>query len=347
MESANTSPCPPKTSDSDARRRSDGSDACSEGSRRQSMTSSPVLRCRYSRCSRAVLATAQEAAAFKNCHNCSYTYCSRACRRAHWEKHRKTCLFSRIGSLCRQVIASAKEQKDTLMHLSKIARRGYLSQGVGAVKCFFPNPEAAESFLTHGLSHLGEITYVRWQDLLPSEMGPQLYSELVKMCKCYNPESKLILYVCVCVISETPAAGAVKWERQLVSRCAKMRLSKEEQSYESLETLILTSSPLIGDTFTVRELRTRCVDNLQGHLRIKGVSLKKQHPEIHRQLTAYVEDATVQLTTMTVFPKDSFTGKSFMCVIMLEVNQKSVKEVEGTRGSVRTIDVMRDVFGSV
>nr|CAH7713713.1 unnamed protein product [Callosobruchus chinensis] len=245
------------------------------------------------------------------------------------------------------VIASAKEQKDTLMHLSKIARRGYLSQGVGAVKCFFPNPEAAESFLTHGLSNLGEITYVRWQDLLPSEMGPQLYSELVKMCKCYNPESKLILYVCVCVISETPAAGAVKWERQLVSRCAKMRLSKEEQSYESLETLILTSSPLMGDTFTVRELRTRCVDNLQGHLRIKGVSLKKQHPEIHRQLTAYVEDATVQLPTMTVFPKDSFTGKSFMCVIMLEVNQKSVREVEGTRGSVRTIDVMRDVFGSV
>ncbi|VEN48711.1 unnamed protein product [Callosobruchus maculatus] len=168
--------------------------------------------------------------------------------------------------------------------------------------------------------------------------GPQLYSELVKMCKCYNPESKLILYVCVCVISETPAAGAVKWERQLVSRFAKMGLSKEEQSYESLETLILP---------TVRELRTRCVDNLQGHLRIKGVSLKKQHPEIHRQLTAYVEDATVQLPTMTVFPKDSFTGKSFMCVIMLEVNQKSVKEVEGTRGSVRTIDVMRDVFGSV
>ncbi|VEN48709.1 unnamed protein product [Callosobruchus maculatus] len=37
---------------------------------------------------------------------------------------------------------------------------------------------------------------------------------------------------------------------------------------------------------------------------------------------------------MTVVPKDSFTGKSFMCVIMLEVNQNSVKEVEATICSI-------------
>lgn len=125
------------------------------------------------------------------------------------------------------MIAAIKEQKNTLSHLSLIARRGWLSHGAGAVKCFFPCPEAAERFLSKGLECLTEPTYVAWPDLLPSEMGPQMYTEMVNMCKNYSHESKLIVYVSICVVSETPAQGAVKWERQLVSRCAKMRLSKE------------------------------------------------------------------------------------------------------------------------
>lgn len=104
---------------------------------------------------------------------------------------------------------------------------GYISHGLGAVKCFYPNPEAAEKFLADGLQSLGELTFVRWQDLLPTEMGPLLYKELVEMCQNYNSETKFVLYISLCVVSETPASGAVKWERQLVSRCAKLRLSKD------------------------------------------------------------------------------------------------------------------------
>lgn len=95
------------------------------------------------------------------------------------------------------------------------------------MKCFFPNPEAAEKFLAEGLHSLGELTFARWQDLLPTEMGPMLYKELVEMCQNYNSETKFVLYISLCVVSETPASGAIKWERQLVSRCAKLRLSKD------------------------------------------------------------------------------------------------------------------------
>lgn len=56
-------------------------------------------------------------------------YCSRDCRRAHWEKHRKACLHSRVSVLCRQVLSACKDDADTLSHLSILARRGYLSQG--------------------------------------------------------------------------------------------------------------------------------------------------------------------------------------------------------------------------
>lgn len=330
------------------RRRSEGSEPAATGretpTRRVSFHSSPVLRCRYSRCGRVAIATSTEGLAFKNCHNCSYTYCSRACRRAHWEKHRKTCLFSRVGSLCRQVIAAAKEQHDTLLHLSVIARRGYLSHGLGAVKCFFPCPEAAEKFLQEGLDALGEITYVQWPDLLPSEMGSQLYAELVKMCKNYNPDSKLVLYVSVCVVSEAPAAGAVKWERQLVSRCAKMRLSKDipipEREQDNPETLILTCK--FDKNLSNLETRQMSFNNIQKHLRQRGVSLKRQYPDIYKLLSEYVNGNCDKFKPVTVYPRDAETGKTFMCIIMPDADPESLKQVIDVGVKVRSIDVLNE-----
>lgn len=102
----------------------------------------PMVRCRYSKCGKT--ATVSDAKkTFKTCHNCSHVYCSRECRRAHWERHRRTCLHSRVGALCRQVLTAAKEDVPTRAQLSLLARRGYLSHGRGAVKCFFSCPEAA------------------------------------------------------------------------------------------------------------------------------------------------------------------------------------------------------------
>lgn len=295
------------------------------------------------------MASTSDAKLFKNCHNCSYTYCSRTCRRAHWEKHRKSCLFSRIGTLCRQVIAAIKEQRNTLSHLSKEARRGYVSYGLGTVKCFFPNPEAAEAFLSKGLPSLGELTYVRWQDLLPSEMGPQLYAELVKMCKSYNPDSKLVLYVSVCVISETPAAGAVKWERQLVSRCAKMRLSKEVQiperePMENPETLIFTSSIVRGDAANMKSTREKVFENLQAHFRCRGVSLRRQHPDVFGQIKQYCEDVNVKFVPATVYHRDNQTGKSCMCIIMLDVKEENLVKLQNAGVKVRTVDLMNELL---
>ncbi|XP_045469344.1 uncharacterized protein LOC123677004 isoform X2 [Harmonia axyridis] len=346
--SANTSPNHKKSDQLDQfRRRSEGSEPTSyANTRRVSLNCSPVLKCRFSRCGKIALAASLEGTAFKNCHNCSYTYCSRQCRRAHWEKHRKTCLFSRIGTLCRQVIASIREQKDTLLHLSEMARRGHISHGAGAVKCFFHNPESAEQFLTTGLQYLGELTYIPWHDLLPNEMGPQMYAELVKMCKNYNPDTKLVLYISICVISETPMTGAVKWERQLVSRCAKMRLSKDIQITEKVpdhpETLILTCPPLKGNEIRIREMKEICISNLVTHLRQRGVSLRRQHQDIYKQLQSWMEENCTKFTPVTVYPKDVNTGRSFMCIIMLEADEESVRQIELAGVKVKTVDVLKE-----
>lgn len=83
-------------------------------------------------------------------------YCSRDCRRAHWEKHRKACLHSRVSVLCRQVLSSCKDDADTLSHLSILARRGYLTQGRGVVRILFRSPESAEVFVKQGFQKIGK-----------------------------------------------------------------------------------------------------------------------------------------------------------------------------------------------
>uniref|UniRef100_A0A6E8W5G6 MYND-type domain-containing protein n=1 Tax=Anopheles coluzzii TaxID=1518534 RepID=A0A6E8W5G6_ANOCL len=149
------------------------------------------LKCRYPRCdATATLAEARKT--FKSCHNCSHLYCSRECRRAHWERHRKACLHSRVSALCRLVLSTCKDDADTLRHLSVLARRGYLSQGRGVVRILFRSPERADSFIKQGFQCLGEVSYVRWPDLLPAEMGPELYSELLKLSTEYKPDSKML-----------------------------------------------------------------------------------------------------------------------------------------------------------
>lgn len=200
-------------------------------------TPSGLFRCRYAKCDNAT--TASDAKKnYKSCHNCSHLYCSRDCRRLHWEKgHRRACLQSRVSVLCRQVLSSCKDDPDTLKHLSLLARRGFLAQGRGVVRLLFRSPENAEIFIKQGFQSLGEVSYVRWPDLMPSEMGAELYSELLRLSIEYKPDSKMLIYVAICVVSEAPGANTsapVKWERQLVSRCAKLKLDRSISNDKSL-----------------------------------------------------------------------------------------------------------------
>ncbi|XP_021933996.1 uncharacterized protein LOC110836754 [Zootermopsis nevadensis] len=361
-------PDPPPYYVSDTlRRRSEGSGrrvsfdmttSCGGGQHQQPIES--VVRCRYSKCGRTA-SIAEARMTFKTCHNCSHVYCSRECRRSHWERHRKTCLHSRVGALCHQVLTTVREDPVTLRHLSVLARRGYLAQGRGAVKSFFSSPELAERFVANGFVDLGEPAFVGWADLLPGEMGADLYSELLRLCKSYNPDTRFVLYVAVCVVSEVPTSGAVKWERQLVSRCTKLRLCRSltstappqatsgPQSYaspcnitrdsENPETLILTSLPGCQGQMAPQRAREISFINIQRHLRQRGVSLRRHFPDVYKRLCAYVDGSTERFTPVTVYPRDVLTGKSFMCVIMPDAEPEKLELVPRDSSRVQTIDI--------
>ena len=64
-------------------------------------------------------------------------------------------------------------------------------------------------------------------------MGAQTFSELIEQCKSYNIDSRFIIYVSVCVVNEVPTSGAVKWEREMISRSANLRLQMPRNYEES------------------------------------------------------------------------------------------------------------------
>ncbi|XP_053596458.1 uncharacterized protein LOC103577059 isoform X3 [Microplitis demolitor] len=367
-----------------------------------------LVKCRHNKCNNTT--TLVEARrVYKSCHYCMYLYCSRECRRAHWQRHRKTCLHSRVGAICRQVLSSAKDDLATLKHISLLARHGYTAHGRGAVKFFFKSPELADKFIANGFKDLGEPTYVRSSDLLLSEMGTELYAEVMRLCKSYNPETRLVLYVAVCVVNEVPSTdvGGVRWERQLISRCGKIRLDakphhhhhhhhhhqqqqqhhhhhqqqqqqqhrhqqqQQQQQHqqhqqqrqenvvkeslssspacnitremESPETLVLTSLPQSNNKgekeSTPKKIREIGFGNIQRQLRLRGVSLRRHFPQVYKKLCSYVDGSVDKFAPVTIYPIDQASGKSFMCIIMLDAEPERLRLLPTDSSRVKTIDI--------
>lgn len=307
-----------------------------------------MVQCRYPKCGK----TAEPSKAkqtFKVCHNCDYVYCSRECRREHWEKHRKLCLHSRVGELCRQVLNAIKQNEIILLNASTVARRGFLVHGRGCVRFYFHSPQIAEQF-TNGNINQPELNFIKWTDLLPSEMSNDLYTDLLRICKSYNPDTRLIIFVAIHVVSEVPSIDSiVKWERQIICRYAKTKLSPDlmirnpslcninkESDYP--ETLILTSLPGVQGTQKTRQVN---FTNIQRQLRQRGVSLRKQFPEVYKKLCDYVEGIN-SFTPTTIYPTDTSTGKNFMCVIMPDTEAEKLDLIVKQNSGAKTVNIAKE-----
>lgn len=253
------------------------------------------------------------------------------------------------------MLSACKDEPDTLKNLSLLAKRGFLSQGRGVVRILFRSPESAELFIKQGFQLLGETSYVRWPDLLPAEMGPELYSELLRLSTEYKPESKMLIYVAICVVSEAPSgrnSAPVKWERQLVSRCAKLKLCKSalldlanfkpnfpKSEVDQLDILILTFSTSLKGVYPNR--REMVLRNVQDVLQKRGVNLRRNYPEIFQRLNAFLEGTTERFVPVTLHPKDVTSSCTFVCIIMPNADGTAGLKMPkpDTGSTVQVIDV--------
>ena len=303
------------------------------------------VKCRNSKCGKtSTLKKAKKS--YKTCHNCYTYYCGRECRKAHWEKHKKKCVYSRINSACKHVIKKVHDDPDLQYQLSRIARTGYLSQGRGCVMLPFHSPDDAERFLTEGLSALAmPPTYVASKEMGTAGVAGDHLLLLNEMSKNYNPEMKLVLNVAIVTGKEVPAKPHPR--HPVIKKCAKLRLSAahvnpKASDEDEPETLILTAVPGSAETenMEARKAREICFINMQRKLRQKGISLRHQYPDVYGKLCAYVSD-NASFTPIAIYPLNVNSGKKFMCMIM----PNSEPEVEWTNKSdiLDELDLTMDV----
>ncbi|XP_069976589.1 apical junction component 1 homolog isoform X2 [Penaeus vannamei] len=212
--------------------------------------------CQYPRCGKVMTPALEEA--YKECHQCHTLYCSRPCRRMHWDTHKRHCLRILARSLAKELILTLRHKPKVLEQLSVVARRGLRSLGRGAVKIFFRDAEEIENFLLDlgsppaqreeekearkeregrkekGHGAFPQLHYVTSQDLLPQEMGEDTYRKICQLCRVYNTSESFVLYVSICVLEGGGGGGTGQGIGgggsilSRVSRCVKLKLAPEE-----------------------------------------------------------------------------------------------------------------------
>ncbi|XP_023840361.1 apical junction component 1 homolog [Salvelinus sp. IW2-2015] len=265
---------------------------------------------------------------FKSCHSCYTYYCSRNCRREDWDIHKESCLYGRIGSVCRHIIKHCRETVEVHKAFSRIAKVGFLSRGRGVLFLGFPNPGLSGNFLQYGLESLQmSPTYLSLRELegFKDNLG-EYCKELQEAGKDYDPNECFLLNVSIAVGEQMPDGPSPRNQAPTVRKYAKVALasyspekSKVHKKERDMETLILTPPPGMADIDNEgeegRKAREICFINIQRELRIRGVFLRHEYPKVYQQLCEFVE-SNRRFTPTTIYPIDKRTGKQFMCMIM-------------------------------
>ena len=288
-----------------------------------------IVTCRNTECGRQA-SLSEARTCYKTCHSCYTYYCSRACRQAHWQRHKRRCVFSRVGSVCKHVIRTVHDDATLSAEMTRVARAGYLAVGRGSVRMSFPSQNDADSFLHRNGSPLISPTFLSLADLnstAKSAAVDEHFFELTDLCKTYNPQVKYVIDVTITTaevgdseyVSASPTRRA--GDSRTVSKCAKLRhhlpASPRHATRPEPDTLILTAVPGSELTENVAGSRARqiCFVNMQRKLRQRGVSLRHQYPGVYDKLCAYVSE-NEHFAPITLFPLDRRTGRKFMCLIM-------------------------------
>ncbi|XP_019330505.1 PREDICTED: uncharacterized protein C9orf172 homolog [Aptenodytes forsteri] len=262
---------------------------------------------------------------FKSCHSCYTYYCSRHCRREDWDTHKESCVYGRVGSVCRHVLQFCRENAEVHKAFSRIAKVGYLSRGRGVLFLGFPNAGSAENFLQFGLeSLLMSPTYLSLRELESySDNLGEYARELRETGNQYDPDECFLLNVTVAVTQKVPERPSPKTQVPTVRKYAKVALASSSpekkilKKERDMETLILTPPPGTADIDKEgeegRKAREVCFINIE--LRIRGVFLRHEFPAVYEQLCDFVE-SNKRFTPTTIYPIDKRTGKQFMCMIM-------------------------------
>ncbi|VDM97869.1 unnamed protein product [Thelazia callipaeda] len=134
-----------------------------------------------------------------SCKHCYTYYCSRECREDDWSKHREICSFSRINTLCKEVIIKVRKDPEAQSCMSKIAREGYSTLGRGSVNLRIDSAQTAQCYVTEGWQTFAnyELNKLLHYYTIAALIAEKKEPSLITLCRQYNPNEKFILSVSI------------------------------------------------------------------------------------------------------------------------------------------------------
>ncbi|XP_076315480.1 apical junction component 1 homolog [Tachypleus tridentatus] len=280
-------------------------------SRNESTQGQRSIMCNRPKCTK-VMPEVEAQAKFRMCPNCYTYYCSKHCRKAHWDRHQDQCPYTKISNMCQQILIKVRQDPISRRNFSVCARRGYLSRGRGAVKLVFYNIDDAIGFICKGWDSIrGQNTYIPRGDIIPQGMGTDTYAHIRSLCDRYNPGKKFVLLAAVRVTQEMSSGAGALVERDIIMRGTKLRLTPP-QPEDDLQTVILTIAKGPGSDLTERHQECEA---MKRHLQERGINLAAEFPDIYAKIKHFVEGGEA-FVPFNVFLTDRRTTKMFMCIIL-------------------------------
>ncbi|XP_076352163.1 uncharacterized protein LOC143247665 [Tachypleus tridentatus] len=282
----------------------------SENSKYESPHRQGAITCNRPKCSK-IVPTEIARSKLHMCPNCYTYYCSRHCRKVHWDYHKNQCPYTKISNVCQQILVKVGQDAVSRRNLSVCARRGYLSRGRGAVKLVFYSTDDAVDFMCKGWGSLrGQNIYVPRGEIMPQEMGSDTYTQIRSLCDRYNPRKKFVLLAAVRVTQEMSSGAGALVERDIIIRGTKLQLTSP-QPEDDIQTVLFAVAKGPGSDLTQRHQECEAVKR---HLQDRGINFATEFPEIFAKIKQFVQGGEAFIP-FSAFLTDQRTSKMFMCII--------------------------------
>ncbi|XP_065646729.1 serine-rich adhesin for platelets isoform X1 [Hydra vulgaris] len=146
-------------------------------------------------CSKFQVLRGQQKSKFKTCQSCFTCYCSNRCKKAHWEDHKRMCLYGRICKYIKSFLKQCENGKKINRYFSKLSAENYKINGKGCLSIKFLS--------------LNEVKFTCKKNVLPTQYCYVQIKEvesdkqnrqnclLLQTLRDYNPEEEFIVKISV------------------------------------------------------------------------------------------------------------------------------------------------------
>lgn len=281
-------------------------------------------------CSKQQVMVGHERSLFTSCPACFTCYCSRSCRRANWQDHKRICFYGRISYYIRSLITRCEKEPKLNTQLHSLAAESFNIFGRGALFVNFDSATDAKIALVSKTTALTTSPVYTPEGNMQNDNAQNRHTRfLYQTLQDYDPEQEFVINISI-VIGDSKEIPK-KNRKSTVVRCARIPILPANTSTfgHNLSSYVIRTFSLpktIGEDFISNmEARRYYCREISFGLKRCGVHLKTEYPDAYEKLCRYVEQGVVFLPLVLYGQRD---GRNFKCILYPE----SVNKTEEAHG---------------